>query len=180
MLKVFKPVEFNLFKSPEFEGIKKSFRLFAADPKDEEDEVAPEETEEITDSEDIEEPTEEPSEEVDEGVDEETPIEEPADEEEPVDEDADVSDIYAALKEAAKKQLLLKVTYRDRDGNVTEGRYIEPWEVRDQYVFAGDNYGDPSISGETGTKQFIMAAFSDWELSEEPYQNPSSYPIKIK
>lgn len=95
-------------------------------------------------------------------------------------EEADITDIKSAITEAAKKQLLLKVTYRDRDGNVTEGRYIEPWEVRDQYLFAGDNYGDPSTSGETGTKQFIMAAFTNWDLSEEPYQNPAGYPIKIK
>jgi len=108
--------------------------------------------------------------------------EEPVEDEEEIDEkeEADISDILSAIKEAAKKQLLLKVTYRDRDGNVTEGRYIEPWEIRDQYVFAGDNYGDPSTSGEIGTKQFIMAAFSDWGLSEEPYQNPAAYPIKIK
>lgn len=115
-------------------------------------------------------------------AEEEAPAEdiEEVPEEEIIEEEVDLSDIKSAITEAAKKQLLLKVTYRDRDGNVTEGRYIEPWEIRDQYLFAGDNYGDPSISGETGTKQFIMATFSDWELSEEPYQNPAGYPIKIK
>lgn len=116
-------------------------------------------------------------------IEEEAPsedIEEVPEEDIIEEEEADLSDIKSAITEAAKKQLLLKVTYRDRDGNVTEGRYIEPWEIRDQYLFAGDNYGDPSISGETGTKQFIMATFSDWELSEEPYQNPAGYPIKIK
>lgn len=190
MTKVFKPIDFDLFNPIEFGGIRKSFKLqskdkvfnlFAADPKDEETEGEdiPEETEEVPDIEETsEEPTEEPSEEADEDVSDE--VEEPIEEEEIEDEEADISDIKSALLEAAKKQLLLKVTYRDRDGNVTEGRYIEPWEIRDQYVFAGDNYGDPSTSGETGTKQFIMAAFSDWELSEEPYQNPAGYPIKIK
>lgn len=165
----------KIFKLAELGTIKKSFKILAADPKDDEDQPAePEESEE--DPADAEEAIDAGPETEEEPVEDEDEIEEEEEEEE----EADISDILSAIKEAAKKQLLLKVTYRDRDGNITEGRYIEPWEVRDQYLFAGDNYGDPSTSGETGTKQFIMATFSDWELSEEPYQNPAGYPIKIK
>ena len=168
----------KIFKLAKLDEIKKSFKIMAADPKDEDLPEEPKESEgdpaDVEDAIDAEPETEK---EPDEDAPEEEPAEDEGGEEE---EEIDLSDIKSALAEAAKKQLLLKVTYRDRDGNVTEGRYIEPWEIRDQYVFAGDNYGEPSTSGETGTKQFIMAVFSDWELSEEPYQNPAGYPIRIK
>lgn len=105
-----------------------------------------------------------------------TEYEEPTENEET---EEDAKDVEDTIRDAAENKKLLKVDYRDRFGNITRGRYVEPWEFRDQYVFFWDVYGDPSTSGETGTKQFIIGSILKWELTDEPYEDSDRFPMKI-
>ena len=73
---------------------------------------------------------------------------------------------YEIVKPSAADKKIVRVTYQDSQGRVTERR-MEPYEIKGGYFFG---WGiDPGSNGELGIKRMIIGRITKVEVTEETF-----------